>query len=107
MFPQGYPQSVDNRRQSSLYLQEEKNLKIGVVGMGLIGGSLARTIKLRSPHQVVGCDIDPETIRLARELGALDEEMNDGNLRECDMVFVALYPQLTVDWIIAHAPLFR
>ena len=34
-------------------------MKIGIVGMGLIGGSLARTLKLRSDHTVVACDIDP------------------------------------------------
>lgn len=81
-------------------------MKIGIVGMGLIGGSLARTIKLRSDHTVVACDIDPQTMSLARELNAMDEEMTDGNLQDCSMVFVALYPKLTVDWITSHAHLF-
>ena len=81
-------------------------MKIGIVGMGLIGGSLARTVKLRSAHTVVGCDIDPETLRLAHEMNALDEEMTDENLQDCGMVFVALYPQTTVDWITSHAHLF-
>lgn len=82
-------------------------MKIGVVGMGLIGGSLARTIKLRSAHQVLGCDIDPDTIRQAIEMGAMDEQMTDENLQECDMVLVCLYPAAIVEWITSHAHLFR
>lgn len=82
-------------------------MKIGVVGMGLIGGSLARTIKVRSKHTVVGCDIDPDTIRQALMMEAMDEEMTDETLQECDMVLVSLYPAAIAEWIVSHAHLFK
>ena len=81
-------------------------MKIGVVGLGLIGGSLAKTAKLHGLGTVVGCDIDPKTIRQARLMDAIDEEMNDDNLRECSIVLVALYPGAIVEWVKSHAHLF-
>lgn len=79
----------------------------GIVGLGLIGGSLARSIKCHSEHTVLGCDID-ETARLqAKMFGAIDGELTDDNLPACDVVLVALYPQAAVDWIINHKALLK
>ncbi len=82
-------------------------MNIGVIGLGLIGGSLAKTIKLHTEHTVYGCDLNPQTILQAKLLGAIDEEMTDENLRTCDWVLVALYPQAIVEWIKAHRADFK
>ena len=78
-------------------------MNIGIVGLGLIGGSLAKTIKLNTEHQVIGCDVDLQTILQAQLMDALDEEMDKDNLPTCDMVLVALYPGAIVEWISDHA----
>lgn len=82
-------------------------MNICVVGLGLIGGSLARTIKLRTNATVYGCDLNRETILQAKLLGAIDEEMTDDTLRTCDLVLVALYPSAIVDWVKTHADCFK
>ena len=82
-------------------------MKIAIIGLGLIGGSLARTIKLHTAHTVLGCDLNPVTIQQAFLLGAIDAELTDEFLRECDMVLVSLYPGAIVDWVKAHADAFR
>ena len=82
-------------------------MNIGVVGLGLIGGSLAKTIKLHTAHTVYGCDLNPQTILQATLLEAIDGEMTDETLRTCDLVLVALYPQGIIDWITGHARLFK
>ena len=82
-------------------------MKIAVIGLGLIGGSLARTIKLRTEHEVYGCDISRETLLQAQLMGAVDGELTDDILRQCDMTLVALYPSAIVAWIRSHAPLFK
>ena len=82
-------------------------MNVGVVGLGLIGGSMAKTVKLHTDAHVIGCDISHETILQAKLLDAIDEEMTDENLATCDLVLVALYPGAIVDWITAHAPLFK
>ena len=60
-------------------------MKIGIIGLGLIGGSLAKTLKAKTDAQVVGYDISPTTLNKALMLRAIDEAMDEQNLRECDM----------------------
>ena len=35
-------------------------MNIGIVGLGLIGGSMAKSIKARTGHTVCGADLDGE-----------------------------------------------
>lgn len=82
-------------------------MNIGIVGLGLIGGSLAKTIKLHTDHRVLGADIDLQTLLQAQLLDAIDEELTDHNLPQCDVVLVALYPSAIVEWITDHAGEFK
>ncbi|MBQ6174210.1 MAG: prephenate dehydrogenase/arogenate dehydrogenase family protein [Clostridia bacterium] len=79
----------------------------GIVGLGLIGGSLARSIKFHSDHTVLATDINETALLQARMVQAIDSELTDDRLAECDAVLVALYPQASVDWILAHLDGFR
>ncbi|MBR4458212.1 MAG: prephenate dehydrogenase/arogenate dehydrogenase family protein [Clostridia bacterium] len=79
----------------------------GIVGLGLIGGSLARSIKFHSDHTVLATDINETALLQARMVQAIDGEFTDDRLAECDAVLVALYPQASVDWILAHLDGFR
>lgn len=81
-------------------------MKIGIVGLGLIGGSLAMSIRKHTGHTVLGCDINRETLLRARAMEAIHDALTDEELPACDIVLVALYPQLCADWIIAHADRF-
>lgn len=82
-------------------------MKIGVVGLGLIGGSLAKAIKKYTEHTVVGWDAS-EVIRAnAKLLGAADSFMIEGNPEGCDIVFIALYPSITIQYIKEHAQSFQ
>lgn len=77
-------------------------MDIAVIGLGLIGGSLARTIKLRTDHRVLGDDVDPEALSLAKATGAIDLELNDEKLRGCQIVLIALNPGDIVAWVKGH-----
>lgn len=82
-------------------------MNIGVVGLGLIGGSLAKTAKLHLDATVFGCDLNQQTMMQAALLGAIDGELTEDNLRQCDVVLVALYPQAIVTWVKEHASFFK
>ena len=41
-------------------------MDVGIVGLGLIGGSMAKSIKERTGHTVYGIDLDQETMMLSR-----------------------------------------
>ena len=82
-------------------------MNIAIIGLGLIGGSMARTIKLRTQHRVLGCDLNPQTIQQAFLMGAIDEELTGDSLRDCDLVLVSLYPGAIIEWVKAHAADFK
>ncbi len=81
-------------------------MKIGIVGLGLIGGSMAKSIKARTSHTIYGADINDETMLLARICGAIDGKLTEENIGECDVVLVGLCPQAAIDWVKEQAPRF-
>ena len=78
-------------------------MKIGIVGLGLIGGSIAKSIKAKTSHTVYGADISEETMLLARMLGSYDAPLTDENIGDCDIVILALCPETAVDWAEKNA----
>ena len=56
-------------------------MKVGVVGLGLIGGSLGKAYR-SAGVTVYGQDIDPLTTQYALMAEAIDAELTDGNIRE-------------------------
>ena len=80
-------------------------MNIGIVGLGLIGGSMAKSIHLRTAHTIWGVDLKSETMNMARMCGAIDAPLTDGNLPECDLILVAIRPGDAIRWIREHAHL--
>ena len=72
---------------------------VGIIGLGLIGGSIAKAIKHNTSDTVLGYDIDKSAIYKAKLLEAIDFELTDERLGICDIVIVALYPKDTVTYI--------
>ncbi len=79
----------------------------GIVGLGLIGGSLARSIKFHSDDTVYGADVNETALLQARMVNAIDGELTEEKIRDCDVVLVALYPRAAVDWALAHLDRFK
>lgn len=80
---------------------------IGVVGLGLIGGSIAKALKEKTKHTVFGYDIKLSEIYAAKLVGAIDDELSTTRLCECDMVIISAYPQGTIDYVKANAVHFK
>lgn len=78
-------------------------MNIGIVGLGLIGGSMAKSAKARTSHTVWGLDRDAETITLARLCGAIDGTLTEETLPQCDLLLVAVCPGAAVEWVAEHA----
>jgi prephenate dehydrogenase len=82
-------------------------MEIGIVGLGLIGGSIAKAIKKYTPHTVLGYDIDQQTMYKAKLLDAVDVELTDERLPVCDWLVIATRPQAAVDYVRTHAASIR
>lgn len=75
---------------------------VGIVGLGLIGGSLAKAISQNTSCQVLGLDIDEETMEQALKEGAVSGKLTCP--AQCNLLIVALFPQAALDYIEAAAP---
>ena len=82
-------------------------MEIGIVGLGLIGGSLAKAISQNTDNTVYGFDISKPVVHKAMLVDAIEQPLTDELLSQCDIVIVALYPQDTVDYVTNHADLFK
>lgn len=80
-------------------------MNVGIVGLGLIGGSMAKSIKVRTAHTVWGVDLDAETMTLARLSGAIDGTLTSENLPACNLILVAIRPAAAVRWVGENAKL--
>ncbi len=68
-------------------------MKVGIVGLGLIGGSLGRAIVSKTSDKVFSYDIDKKAMLDGRLLSAYHEELTDDNIKEIDVLFLSLYPE--------------
>lgn len=77
-------------------------MNVGVVGLGLIGGSMARAYK-SAEHRVLAFDTDSATLGYALLSGIADCELSEKSLNECNLLFIALYPEAAVTYLQKNA----
>ena len=66
-------------------------MKIGIVGLGLMGGSFALDIKIPYPNSVIyGLDMSKENLNKALELGLIDHQLKYSKISKMDLVLVAV-----------------
>ena len=85
-------------------------MTFGIVGLGLMGGSIARDLNGRlEPTRVVGWDADPGQLEAATEIGAIDEPAPDAAAlaESADTLIYATPLGVTLELLDAHAPLWR
>ena len=78
-------------------------MNVAIVGLGLIGGSMAKSIKNRTAHTVGGVDLNSETMTMARMCGAIDGPLTEENLPQADLILVAIRPGAAIEWVRQHA----
>jgi len=80
---------------------------IGVIGLGLVGGSMAKALNQNTDHTVYGFDINDTINQKAKLVNAIEDVLTDEMLPACDVVVVALYPAATIDYVKSHGDLFK
>lgn len=87
----------------------DKNKKILVVGLGLIGGSYAAALS-RNGFEVGAVDRDPDAIGYALEAGYIRHgsvTAEPDYIGGFDIVVFALYPSVLLDWVEKNARFFK
>lgn len=94
-----------------------KDLTYGIVGLGIMGGSFAKSIRARVLSQ---SDATGKIFACNRSTACLNQALNEGvvnkiftssevskMLPECDFVFICLYPHATLDFLHEHKEEFK
>ncbi len=72
---------------------------IGIVGLGLIGGSIAKAVATKTNHTVLAYDKNSDVLAKAINDEVVSRELTEDSLQECSMVVVCLYPQDTIAYV--------
>lgn len=84
---------------------ELRERTVGILGLGLIGGSLAKAYR-DAGWRVLAFDLDEDTMGAARVetiAGTLDADA----VPQCDLVLLAVYPAACIAWLRDNASLVR
>jgi len=78
-------------------------MNVGIVGVGLIGGSLAKAYATGG-HRVYGFDTDESILSFAQLSGAIHGVLNADSIGQCEAVFIAVNPGDAIDYLEKTAP---
>ena len=81
-------------------------MTVGIVGLGLIGGSLAKAFHRDGSVTVLGCARTQSTAEFALLAGDIDGILTPERLAECELVLLAAYPKACIEYLRAHADEF-
>lgn len=79
-------------------------MTVGIVALGLIGGSMAKAFKRREDIRVLAYDIDRTVLDFAKLTGDVDDELSMENIARCDLLLLAAYPKASEAYLRQAAP---
>ena len=87
-------------------------MKIGIAGLGLIGGSIAKAYreyakKNEASLEILAFDKLQSIVDFAILDGTLDGLLDESNIGECDLIFVALYPVASAEYLTRVSHLIK
>lgn len=79
-------------------------MKVGILGLGLIGGSLARAYALEG-HSVYAAEQDESMLSFAMLAGAVHGKLDGETVSQCNLILLAIYPDGSASWLEKNAHL--
>lgn len=79
-------------------------MTVGILGLGLIGGSLARAYA-KAGHTVLASVRNEGMLMYAQLAGAVHEPLDASNIAKCDLILLAIYSEASAAWLESHAHL--
>lgn len=77
-------------------------MTVGILGLGLIGGSLARAYAMEG-HSVYACEKDESMFAFAMLAGAIEGKLDNTTIPKCDLILLAIYPEGSASWLEKNA----
>lgn len=79
-------------------------MTVGILGLGLIGGSMARAYA-KAGHTVLAAEKDSDIFSFATLSGAVHGILDETTIGSCELILLAIYPGGSVAWLEQNAPL--
>ena len=79
-------------------------MNVGILGLGLIGGSLARAYALEG-HTVYAIQRNEAMLSFAMLAGAVHGKLDEETIPKCDLILLAIYPDGSASWLEKNAHL--
>lgn len=79
-------------------------MNVGILGLGLIGGSLARAYALEG-HTVYATQRNQSMLSFAMLAGAVHGKLDESTIPVCDLILLAIYPDGSASWLEKNAHL--
>ena len=79
-------------------------MNVGILGLGLIGGSLARAYA-KAEHTVYACERDESMLAFAQLAGAVYGVLNEKTIPQCDLILLAIHADGSAAWLEQNAGL--
>lgn len=73
-------------------------MTIGILGLGLIGGSFARAFALEG-HTVYAAEKDESMLAFSMLAGAVHGKLDRDSIPKCDLILLAIYPDGSAAWL--------
>ena len=77
-------------------------MNVGILGLGLIGGSLARAYA-KAGHTVYAYDSDNTILSFAQLAGVVNGVLNADTLPSCELILLAIFAEGSANWLDANA----
>ena len=81
-------------------------MNVGILGLGLIGGSLARAYAMDG-HTVYAIQRNESMLSFAMLAGAVHGKLNEETIPTCDLILLAIYPEGSAVWLESNAHLLK
>lgn len=81
-------------------------MTVGILGLGLIGGSLARAYALEG-HTVYAAEQNEDMLSFAMLSGAVHGKLDAVTIPECELLLLAIYPAGSAEWLENNAHLVK
>lgn len=98
-------------------MKELQNLTYGIIGLGIMGGSIAKSIRANvlsmsgAKGRIFACNRSTACLSQAASEGVVDQTFTTDRVRQmladCDVVFICLYPHATLDFLKANKDAFK
>ena len=79
-------------------------MKVGILGLGLIGGSMARAYA-KTGHTVYAAEKNADMLAFAQLAGAVHGVLDESSIGSCDLLLLAIYPEGSARWLEENAHL--